>query len=140
MWLTPTRSMLRHMNILSASMFRNAGDKVNFRAGTGNVEAEIDYDDVSSDGDYSGVNLPENSSIAWDDSNVGQNSPLWIPEIYTFSYPLSYTDYKNIRTNLYKMVRFDDGGSKKYGFILDLVYSIQTKQAEFTLLRAAIGI
>ncbi len=137
-WLTPARCMLRWMNVLSPSIFRTAGAKVNFRFGTGNVDAEVEYFDISCDGDFTGANLPENSSIAWDNANVRQDEPLWIPEIYTFTYPVSFSEYKIIRNNIYKLIEFKDGNKRKWGWILDLGYDVHNKQGSFKLIRAFI--
>ena len=137
-WLSPTRSMLRWMNVLGSSMVRKAGGIVNFRAGTGNLDATVTYDSVTSDGDYTGANLAENASIAWDDSNVRQNEPLFIPEIYTFTAPLSYTNFKLLRDNPYKLRAFKDGGARKRGWIDAMEYQLQTKTAQITMIRAYI--
>jgi len=137
-WLSPTRSMLRWMNVLGSSMVRVAGGLVNFRSGTGNIEATVTYDSIPSDGDYTGANLAENASIAWDDANVRQDEPLFIGENYTFNYPVSYSDYIEIRDNPHKLIEFKDGGSRKWGWIRSFEYSIQTKQGKFDLIRAYI--
>jgi len=135
-FLSPMRSRLRWNNILASSIFRVAGAKINFRAGTGNTDAEIEYDNIGCDGDFTGANLLENASLAWDDSNIRQNAPLFIPESYSFEDDVSYTQYKEIRDNLYKLVEFFDQGERKVGWINNLEFNLKNKVATFELIRA----
>ena len=61
--------------------------------------------------------------------------PIFIPEIYKFTVPLSYCDYKDVITKLRGVVEFTHLGIEKAGFILSLDYSIQKGNATFELLR-----
>lgn len=138
--LTPERARLRWNNVLASSIFRQAGAKVNFRAGKGATDYEVEYFDIGCDGDLNGENLAANASLAWDDSDIRQNSPLWIPERYTFDHPLSYTEYKTIRDNLYKMIEFNDQGLRKFGWIENLSFNLKNKIGNFTLIRAFVNV
>lgn len=139
-FLSPMRSRLRWNNILACSIFRVAGAKVNFRASTGNSDAEIEYDNVGCDGDFTGANLLENASLAWDDSNIRQNEPLFIPENYSFEHDMSYSQYKEIRDNLYKLVEFFDQGERKVSWINNLEFNLKNKVATFEVIRASVDL
>ena len=139
-FISPMRSRLRWNNLLAPSIFRVAGAKVNFRAGTGNIDAEIEYDDIDCIGDYTGANLPENASLPWDDPNIRLNAPLFIPETYSFEDDVSYTQYKFMRDNLYKMVEFSEQGVRKLGWIETLEFNLKNKTGSFTLIRAFVTV
>lgn len=70
------------------------------------------------------------------DPNMVSPDPLFIPEIYTFSHPVSYAEYKQIVNNPNGVIKFaSDGATFIEGFILKLEYQLKTKIANFTLIR-----
>ncbi len=134
---TPAKMLLRHMNVLSGCISKFAGSEVRFQSGEGNIEAEIQISSIGCPGDYSGTNLAENANLDWDDTDIRDGEPLWIPEVYTFDYPLSISDYIAIKDNPYGVIRFSRTETDyKNGFILGINYDPNRQLASFRLLRS----
>ena len=129
------RMLLRHMNVIGGAINKVAGSLVVFQDGQGNTGVNINELTPVCNGGFSGVGVVENSNIAWDNSNL-QNEPLWVPEVYSFNFPLSWTDYKTIRDNKNGFIEFSETTENHIkGYLLDLSYDINKGTAEFKLLR-----
>jgi len=134
---TPTKMLLRHMNVLSGGIYKEAAAEVQFQSGEGNITAEIQLTSIGCDGDFSGANIAEDDSVEWDDTNLRQNQPLWIPEIYEFEYPLSITDWIAIKDNPNGVINFSRTETDHIsGFIVGLNYDVNRQLGQFSLLRA----
>lgn len=133
--LSPFRNLLRHAKSISGIMYNRPGEEFQFTYGEGNYDMESEMIPDGCDGDYSGANAIEDQSLAWDDTRITSPS-LFIPEIYNFEYPVSFAQYKVLKQNLYGYVSFSSGtNAHKKGYIMNLVYTLKTGMAQFTLIR-----
>lgn len=133
--LTPKRMLLAHMNIITAGLQLINGF-VKFIRGDGNTSLQVAKDNVGCQEDFNGQILGENDDLIWDESNVANISPLWLPEIYTFEYPLTYTQFKTIKANPYGYISFYKFADDiKKGFLMNLEYNMKTGLTSFTLLK-----
>lgn len=135
--LTPARMLQPHMKVIVAGLQLING-LVRFIRGDGNTLLQVAKDTVGCPEDFNGQILGENDDFQWDDGNVADISPIWLPEIYTFDYPISYTQFKTIKANPYGYISFykfsDD---VKRGFLMNMEYNMKTGITAFTLLKAA---
>lgn len=137
---SPVRCLLRHLNVLGAGLTKasvNNDKKLIFSKGYNNYEMTSDMDSDGCAGDYTANAISETTTLEWDDSNARLNEPLWMPEIYTFEYPLSFSEWVSLVSSPYGVVSFSEGTSDyKKGYILNLEYQINKGLASFELLRA----
>lgn len=139
--LTPARMLLAHMNVITACLQTIQG-LVKFITGQGNTTLETEKNDIGCQEDYNesipyvSAILSESQSFDWDDPNVKNITPLWIPEIYRFRYPLTASELSAVRANPHGYVQvLDDHNNTRKGFILDFEYSLKTGETRFELLR-----
>ncbi len=139
--LTPKRMLLYHLNQITVALQKIQGD-IRFVHGEGNTlfscaKDLIAYVEMCGD-DYNGQALYENQNIAWNDSNAENISPIYLPEVYSFEYPLTYSEFNTIKNNPYGYVEFykfsDD---VKQGYITELGYSMKTGMTKFELIKKA---
>lgn len=137
---TPARMLQSHMNVITAGLQTINGD-ISFVKGDGNTDFECSANLIAyttgCQEEYSGQQLKENQSFAWNDANVKNIAPIWGTETYSFEYPLSYTEFKAIKANPYGYVEFYKFANDiKYGFILSMEYKMKTGLTKFELLKA----
>jgi len=136
--ISPKRNLLRWMNVLAASLYKQAGEFWRYESAEGNHELESTMNADNCPGDYSGVLLDEDADEAWDDANIRLNSPLWEPEIYEFTHSLSPAQWLTILNNPHGFIRFaDDNNVLIDGFVINIDYTIYTGQAQFRLIKKA---
>lgn len=135
--ITPKRMLLSHLNMVTPSL-QKLQSEVTFVNGQGNILLETEKNDSGFQSDYSGVSVAENSDIAWNDANAENISPLFLPEIYSFEYPLTFNQFITIKNNPYGYISFykfsDD---VKSGYIMNMEYSMKTGLTKFELIRRA---
>lgn len=135
--LTPTRMLLAHIGSISACLQLING-YIKFVRGDGNTDLETTKFNTGCQEDYGGYVLGENDSIAWNDANAMNIAPIWGTEIYSFEYPLTYTEFKTIKANPYGYVSFyKNADDVKHGFILNMEYKMKTGMTKFELLKKA---
>lgn len=133
--LTPARMLQPHMKTISAGLTLIAG-QVKFINGEGNTELLTQINGSACPERYNGQPLQENDSLTWNDGDVADVSPLWIPEIYEFEYPISAAQLVAIQADPHGYISvMDDHGNIKDGFILDVDYTLKTGKTKFQLLR-----
>jgi hypothetical protein len=137
--LTPSRMLLPHLKTITAGLQIKQGD-IKFVKGSGNTELQcsnvvIAYTDGCPE-EYKGQQLSEKQSFSWNDSNVLNIEPIWLPTKYKFDYPLTYTEFKTIKANPYGYVEFYKFSDDiKAGFILNMEYKMKTGMTTFELLK-----
>ena len=136
--MSPKRNLIRKMKFLSGSLTKDLTAQLLLEKAEGNDGMASTMNADGCDGDFTGANLVESDDIAWDNSNIRNHDPLWLPELYQFDYPVSYSDYLAISANPRGVVEFNDGSEIKKGFIMDFKFTVQTQMGNFTLLRANI--
>ena len=135
MTITPGRMLQAHMNKVTAGLQIIKG-KTQFLGGSGNFEAATQMYNTGQQQDYKGRLLYENASLNYNDPNVRNIEPLWLPEIYRFEYPITYNVFKQIKANPNGYIAFYKfSNDVKFGFILSMDYEIKTGNTKFELLR-----
>ena len=122
--------------MLSPGLIKKPGTSLKMTYKEGNALMESRFTADTCEGNYNNELFTENQDIQWDGANT-QNLPIWIPEIYEFDYPLSFTDYKNIKANptyCLEISRTTSDYIKAY--IIDIRYKPVIGMATFKLLRA----
>lgn len=133
--LTPARMLLAHFHVIAAGLQKIKGD-ISFIPGEGNFELEVAKANQGMQGDYNGQLLSEKQNFSWNDPNVANREPLWLPETYTFDYYLTQEQYEAIAANPYGYIEFFQTPSKIYrGFILEADYLLKNGKTTFKLLR-----
>ena len=134
--LTPARMLLAHLNVLTAGLQKIHGN-IKFVKGEGNTDLRVAKNDIGCQADFSGQVLSEHNDIAYDESLAANIAPLWLPETYTFDYPLTFSQFNAIRANPYGYVTFYKSATEKmHGYIINMDYKLMTGLTTFTLLRA----
>lgn len=134
--ISPTRNALRWNNILSAGLIKYPASNLKFTYGEGNYKMESQFTSDVCEGNYNNANLVENQDIQWDGANTN-NTPLWIPETYEFDYPLSFEQYKSIKSNPTKCLEISPSGTNFIkAYIIEIRYKPSNGMASFKLLRA----
>ena len=135
MSITPARMLQAHMNKVTAGLQIIKG-KTQFLGGSGNFMAATQMNNTGQQQDYSGRLLYENAGFNYNDSNIRNIEPLWLPEIYRFEYPITYNLFKQIKANPNGYIAFYKfSNDVKFGFILSMDYEIKTGNTKFELLR-----
>jgi len=122
----PARVLRAHLNVLAASLYLNADKTIRFASGQGNYKATSELTgepDINEQGDIFFSELPD---------------PLWLPEIYKFSSPLTFANIQAINANPYGKITFINPITKlpASGFIRELDWNGETRVANWQLLRS----
>ena len=137
---SPVRCLLRHLNVLGSGLTKGISGndkKLIFSKGYNNYEMTGDMDSDGCAGDFTANPITETTTISWDEANARLNEPLWVPEVYTFDYPLSFSEWLSLVNSPYGVVEFSETSANfKKGYILNLDYQINKGLATFELLRA----
>lgn len=132
--ISPTRNLLNHMNIIASSITKYIGRAVKFVYGEGNFNVQTEFTNDTCDNNFQNNILTENQDITVAQAGA---TPIWIPEYIEFEYPLSFSDYLNIRDNPYKCIEVSNTDSNFVkGFIVEVRYKPVGGLASFKLLRA----
>lgn len=135
--LTPARMLLAHLNVITAGLQIINGN-ITFTKGEGNTSLEAAKDLIPCQEDYNGEILSESANIAWNDTNARNITPIWLPETYSFEYPLTFAEFTTIKANPYGYVEFyKDSDDVKQGYIMDMKYTMKTGLTKFELIRKA---
>lgn len=137
--LTPSRMLLAHMNVITAGLQIIKG-AIKFIKGEGNTSLSVAKDIIAyteqCQEDYNSELLSESQSFQWNDSDVKNITPLWLPETFSFEYPLTYSQFKAILTNPYGYIEFYKFSDEVFqGFIMKMEYQLKTGLTKFELLR-----
>jgi len=133
--ISPIRNGMRWFKTWSAQMADATTGKITFSSAFGNYFAEffttqpcpLEVGAIGENQDL-GLNLFDSPTA---------NLPLWKPEQIKFDYPLSLTDYIDLKTNPYGIIKFNCiDGVDDYGYIMDIEYRPNEGMATFTLLKA----
>jgi hypothetical protein len=128
---SPARNLLRQLKAYTGGLFRKPLEDVRFQSGEGNITLEA-TELTNCLGNFDGTLLVENQDFV-----SGDFAPYWIPEIYTFDYVLSFSEFVNIRNSPYGLIAFSETDKDYiYGYIINLEYNLKTGAASFELLRA----
>lgn len=114
----------------------NSTSKLFFSAGTGNYLAEGELP-AGDDCKIENKVLAENDDLdSTDFSDTNDSTPIFKPEIITFTYPLSIRDYLVIKNNPYGYIDVQCGtGGYEKCFIKSLEYKPVKGDATFTLIK-----
>lgn len=125
----------RVMNQFTTGLTKDTPHEINFSYLEGNGNMVFQFDD-NHPGDLNGISSANVQNTTYPSSRHQRGSPVLLPEIYTFDYPINFSDYLSIVNNPYGYIEFSEGTSDyKKGYIKTLEYSLKTKNANFTLIR-----
>ena len=134
--ITPARMLLAHVNVITAGL-QHINGSISFVRGDGNTLLTTTKYNEGCQEDYSAQALSEDDSIVWNNTYAANISPIWLPEKYTFEYPLTYDQFKIIKANPYGYIEFykfsDD---VKAGYIMSMEYKMKTGMTKFELIKA----
>lgn len=87
-------------------------------------------------GDHKGTQQGNGDAGRYPDANARRDEPLFLPEIYTFDYPLPYSEYLDLISNPYGLIRFSYSDSDYLaGWLLELEYNLHRKSGAFKVIR-----
>jgi hypothetical protein len=129
--LSPARNFLRWRPYFNGCLQSYTSDVYRFVSGEGNYSMSTNLSEATCDGAIETGNVNENGNI-----NVTTDY-LFTPEVYEFTHPLTWSEYKTIRTNRRKSIGVSRTGSGHEAFfILQLDYEITKARAKFKVLKA----
>jgi hypothetical protein len=134
--ISPARNLLRWSPVVNAGLLKYAGREIKFTSGEGNYKMTSELTDDDCPGRWNNNLFEEGQNVQWDDSDNSDNTPIWMPEILEFSYPLSMTEWQNIQDNskgVFEVSDSDTGHIK--AFILEVKFK-PNDVSEFKLLKA----
>jgi len=134
--ISPARNLLRWSPVLDAGLIKNIGREIKFMSGEGNYKMTSEFDNDSCPGNWDNEELSEGQNIQWDDANNTDSTPIWVPEILEFEYPVTFSQFKAIEANpkgVFNVSESDEDHVK--GFILEFKYKPGDK-SQFKLLKA----
>jgi hypothetical protein len=132
--LSPTRALTRWMNVIGSSVYKYANRIIKYTYGEGNVDLQA-TETTNTIGDYNNQPLSEKQDIQWDGNAYIE--PIWIPEYYTFDYPITFEQFKLIRDNAKQCIEFSTTDTDHVkGFIIECRYMPIKGLATFKLLKA----
>lgn len=106
------------------------------QTGEGNGDMQYAFIPDGCDGDSFGSLQRNIRHGRYPDSFSRRENPLWLPEEFTFEYPISFEDYLTVVANPYGLIKFSDGNDNfYYGWITSLEYNVRQKSATFTIIR-----
>jgi hypothetical protein len=134
--ISPMRNILRHSNIINAGLTKYPAREIKFTSGEGNYKMTSEFEDDDCPGRWNNNEIAENENFEWDDANNSDSTPIWLPEIIEFQYPLTLTQWKTIEANPKGVFNVSDSTTDHIkGFILELKYK-PGDVSDFKLLRA----
>lgn len=135
--ISPIRNGMRWFKTWAAQMADPLTNKITFSSAFGNYFAEF-FTSQPCPLEVGAIGENQDLGLNLFDSPTA-NLPLWKPEQIKFDYPLSLTDYLDLKTNPYGIIRFNCiDGVDDYGYIMDIEYRPNEGMATFTLLKALI--
>jgi hypothetical protein len=135
-----TRNLLRALESLSGELPKKPGTFYKIQYGEANLTWDSTMNADNCPGDFSAALLAAFANLQWDDGDIRNAAPLWVPELIEFEYPVCYDAYKAIKANPKGVVEYnDDNGDIQAGYIINLDYSLADQMGRFKLLRAFTG-
>jgi len=135
--LTPARALFRWGNFLNGCLMRNLNTPYKFTYGEGNYAMSSDYSGSAPEVclAVTGDPLSEGQDInLTGPAYLGLVGHLFQPIVYTFTYPLTYAQYKLIKANRHKAIGVSETNSDHITcFIKKIEYDINKSKAIFTL-------
>lgn len=106
--------------------------------GEGNQTVTYQYQPNGCAGDHKGTVQTNGDAGIYPDATARRDNPLWVPEEYTFDYPLAYSVYLNLVANPYGLILFSNSDSNYFsGWILSVEYNVRRKSGSFVILRSS---
>jgi hypothetical protein len=134
--LSPVRNLLLHNKQFSGPYCKLVGSKATFASATKNYLMTSQLNSLCSN-NYEKQLLTENQDLVFDDDFNTVNKPLFEPYTVTFEAPLSWTNYKTIKTATNAEIKVNSvNDTIIQGFILNLEYNPQKGLANIQLLKS----
>lgn len=101
----------------------------------GNDDVQYQYLDGCA-GDGFGSNQSNGRAGRYPHAYARRDNPIWLPEEYTFDYPLEYDKYLLLVSNPYGLIKFSETDrNHKQGWLTNLEYNVRNKSGTFTIIR-----
>jgi hypothetical protein len=121
--VSPARNLLRWNGVINSGLIKYPGREIKLTSGEGNYKMTSQFDGDVCSGNWNNESLSEGQNIQWDDNDNTDSSPIWIPQIIEFDYPLKFNEWVNIVNNgkgVFEISEWEDDYEK--GFILEVQY------------------
>lgn len=128
----------RTMNQFTTNLTKNAPQQINYSYLEGNGQMEFQYyiNSVPQQGELNNLKCKNVQNTEMPNGRHQRQYPILLPELYTFTYAIPFSDYLNILDNPYGYISFSESERKyKKGYIKSLKYTIATQMAEVSLIR-----
>jgi hypothetical protein len=140
--LSPVRNLMRWYKTIAAG-YRNLTDgenKLFFGAGTGNINARGEVIEGAYDAECKIESMPisENQDIFITHfARAEDYTPLYKNETFSFEYPLSISEYKELKASPYGYISYRCGSSGDFekGFIKEVKFRPAKGMASFSLIK-----
>lgn len=137
--LSPGRNFFRWRDFFNGCLVWNGGNVYAFDSGEGNIIMSSDINEVVSglcDAIEDLLGFTENQNIVQADAN-GDRRTLFVPVEYTFTHPLSFTEYNTIKNNRTKAIGVSRTSTGHVAcHIKSLEYEITKGKAKFVVFLA----
>lgn len=97
--ILPERNYLRWNSVINAGLTKYPGRNARLMSGEGNFRVTSEFTDDNCPGNWNNNLFDASNGIQWDDADNTDKNPLWLPEIATFKFPISFTQFKTIKAN-----------------------------------------
>lgn len=139
--LWPTFNLLRNGGRINGGLLKKLGTHYKFQSGEGNyiVEMEMKESEVGCPGSYDGELLVGGTNIPWVYADLPEVEPIWVPDIFEFTYPLSFDDLITLKANKNKSLRITGDLFEDYvdAFVLDVESEPVTGLCNFKMVAAS---
>lgn len=133
--LTPERLLTAHFANIVAGL-QTINGKVSFISKAGNNNFTSTKTNTGQQSDYNGQPLSSTSSFDWNDANILNIKPLWLPLSDSIECPLNPDEYAAIEADPYGYIEFFKVPTDiRRGYILDMSYKMRDGLTQFKLLR-----
>lgn len=144
--ITPVRNLLRWFKTIAAGWSRQFATTtlgLLFSSGEGNYIAEtekIEDESCILETQPGGIVPPVLPDRLAENENIDKNRfkvmpyPVWQPYIATIKFPLSFAEFRQIKTNPYQLLKFTQGRANYIGWLLEMRYKPAEGIADFRLL------
>lgn len=127
----------RVMNQFTTNLTKDAPQQINYSYLEGNGGMEFQYVELGTHpGDLNKLTSTNVQNTSIPNGRHQRQYPILLPELYTFSFPIPFSDYLNILNNPYGYISFSSTNKNHLkGYIKSLSYNIARQMADFSLIR-----
>lgn len=127
----------RVMNQFTNDLTKNQPQPIKYTYFEGNASMRFQYNSTAAiAGELNGEAVENIQDTTLPASRHRRGNPIIVPEQYSFTYPVSYTEYLDIIADLTGYIEFSESDKNyKQGYIKTFTYHMIKGMGEFTLIR-----